>query len=383
MPALCIFAAVLLMLAAYPFETSRPSRYCSATATIDSTTEPLYTALFLGSIPMTLDNATFDAGMIDTHGVADGSEALRSGRRGRTFESCRPDFEGLPAAIETLAAGETLLVEGLPNRLYHGLPCPSKSPLWDFRRHGPVWYYQRYIAHTQSPFSSGALQLGSVIHAALELGPGKYRSHLSLIPADYVTASGGLSSGKEAKAWLADQDPDLPLASPADVATTEAILEQFFSNAAARDLYERIDQHELSAIHHRDDGHILRCRFDAKTWDGVLLDWKSCRDVRPLETWHKSVLEHGYHYQSALYSQIASAAGLSDQRLTFVAMSTTPPHQVQVVTLPERLVLRCEQWIADDLEELAARTESGNWLPASYGEVTELYIPEWAMRGDA
>jgi len=312
-----------------------------------------------------------------------GEEALRSGRRGRRFESSRPDFEGLPAAIDELAVGETLLVEGLPNRLYHGLPCPSKSPLWDFRHHGPVWYYDRHVARTQSPFSSGALQLGSVVHAALEFGPGKYRAHLSEIPADYLTASGTLSSSKEAKAWVADQDPDLPLASPADLATTEAILEQFFQNSAARNLYEQIWKHELSAIHRRDDGRLIRCRFDAVTELGTVLDWKTTRDARPLETWWKAVVEHGYAEQQVLYTDIARAAGIGHGGMIFVVMSTTPPHQVQVVTLPDSMIRRRRDWVTETLDEIEARTDADFWLPDGYGQITELKVPDWAVRGDA
>jgi hypothetical protein len=311
-----------------------------------------------------------------------GGEALRSGRRGRWFESSRPDFEGLPAAIDELAVGESLLVAGLPNRLYHRLPCPSKSPLWDFRHHGPVWFHARHVARTQSPFSSGALQLGSVVHAALELGPGKYRDHLTAIPADYLTASGSMSGSKEARAWLDDQNPDLPLASPADLATTEAILDQFFKNAAARNLYEQIAYHELSAIHRREDGRLIRCRLDAMTELGMALDWKTTRDVRPLETWWKAVIEHGYHYQQALYGQIARAACVGHGGMVFVAMSTMPPHQVQVVRLPDALVRRCEQWISEDLEEIEARTDADHWLPSGYGEIHDLFVPDWAMRGD-
>ena len=282
-----------------------------------------------------------------------------------------------------LAKGSALHVEGLPNRQYHGLPCPSKSPLWDLRHRGPVWYYERHVAHSQSPFSSGALQLGSVVHSALEFGPGSYRSRLNSIPSKYTTASGGLSSSAEAKAWAADQDPDLPFASPADLLVCEAILKQFFLNSAARELYERVQQHELSVVHHREDGHLARCRIDALTDRGELLDWKTTRDARPLKTFKSAVLDHGYHYQSALYSQIAAAAGLSDGgRITFIAMSTTPPHEVQVLTLPEPLVAQCDQWIADDLEEIEARRESEYWLPSGYGEITELQFPEWAMRGE-
>ena len=306
-------------------------------------------------------------------GVAQPGRALRSG-------DSAPD---LAATLDDLAAGHVLLVEGLPNRAYHGLPCPSKSPLYDFRRHGPVWYHARHVARTQSPFSSGALQLGSVVHTAFEHGPGKYREFLAEIPAAYLTASGGLSSGKEAKAWLADQDPDLPLASPADLATTEAILSQFFQNAAARELYEQVSQRELSGINRRDDGRLIRCRWDAMTEAGVALDYKTTRDARPLETWWKSVLEHGYAEQQVLYGEIARAAGLGDGEMLFIVLSTTPPHQVQVVRLPDELIRSRANWVAEVLDEIEARTDADFWLPDGYGEVNELTVPAWAMRGDA
>jgi hypothetical protein len=227
------------------------------------------------------------------------------------------------------------------------------------------------------------LQLGSVVHAALEFGPGKYRSRLAEIPPQHVTASGGLSANKEARAWAADQDPDLPFASPADLATTEAILDQFFRNSAARNLYEQIWKHELSAIHRRDDGRVIRCRFDAVTELGMVLDWKTTRDARPLETWWKAVVEHGYAEQQVLYTDIARSAGIGHGGMIFVVMSTTPPHQVQVVTLPDSMIRRRKDWVGEVLDEIEARHETGNWLPEGYGEVTELHVPDWAVRGDA
>ena len=292
-----------------------------------------------------------------------------------------PTLAELLAALEGLQPGQTLLVEGLPNHVYHTLPCPSKSIGWDFRYHGPVWFYERHIAHTRPAFSSAATDLGTLVHAALELGPTRYRSHLVSVPEEFRTAGGGLSSSKAAKAWRDEQGPDAIVASEENLAIVEAILSQFFSNAMARDLYEDIWKHELSAFYRRPDGHLIRCRYDAVTHGGVLLDWKSCRDARPLESWWRGCLDHGYHYASAWYSQIAAAAGLSDQRLTFVACSTTPSHQVQVCELPEPLVAMCEQWITDDLDEIEARKESGHWLPSGYGEINVLQFPEWAFKG--
>ena len=92
------------------------------------------------------------------------SDALRSGRRGRTFESCRPDYEGEPVV------GSPLIIEGLPNEKYHQLPEPSKSPLWAFRRHGPVWYRDTFVVRSQSPYSSASLARGTLVHLVFELG---------------------------------------------------------------------------------------------------------------------------------------------------------------------------------------------------------------------
>jgi hypothetical protein len=283
-----------------------------------------------------------------------------------------------------LAAGETLRVAGLPNRLYHGLPCPSKSSLWDLRARGPAWYAARHVHRTQCPYSSGAMQLGTILHLALERGPSIYRESLTEIPAGFITAGGSLSSAKPARDWAADQDPDRPFASPADLTITDLMVEEFFRNTAARDLYERIAAHELSVVHRRQDGHVVRVRIDALTDCGMLLDWKTFRDARPRETFGKAAAHHGYQYQSALYSQAAWAAGVSNGgRITFVVLSTTAPYEVQVLTLPERAVLAAEQWITEDLDEVADRTAADNWLPSGYGEINEVSMPEWAIRGRA
>ncbi len=301
--------------------------------------------------------------------------ALRSGRRGRTFESCRPDFADLAPSV-----GEPLILRGLSNEAYHSRPEHSKSPLWAFRRHGPVWYYEQYIARSHAPFASDSLARGTLVHLVFELGWPEFQRRVVRVPAEYCTATGTLSAGKEAKAWLADQPSDAILLTPADEAVINGIWKQANDNAAVREVIDSVEESELSVCWLREDGHALRCRFDAITSDGRLIDWKTTREARPLESWWKTALEHGYHYQQSLYEQGALEAGISDQPMTFVVLSTTPPYQVQAVTLPHQLVARCDQWITDDLEEIALRTEMGNFLPEGYGKTHEIVFPEWALR---
>jgi hypothetical protein len=246
-----------------------------------------------------------------------------------------------------------------------------------------VWFYEQFVARSHPPFASAALQRGTNVHLVFELGEPEFRRRAVLVPEKFCTATGTLSSGKEAKSWLADQPADAILLTPADDAVITGIWKQAMDNAAVREIVEGIEYHELSVRVKRTDGHGLRCRIDAFHRDGRLIDWKTCRNAHPLDDWWKTVLDMGYHYQAALYQSVAVESGISDREMTFVALSTTPPYEVQAVTLPAQLVERCHQWITDDLNEIALRKEMNNWFPAFYGEVTELKFPEWALRGDA
>ncbi len=280
-----------------------------------------------------------------------------------------------------LDVADPQIIRGLPNDIYHRRKELSKSPAWAFRHHGPVWFYEQYVARTGTPFTSDALARGTLIHLVFELGYEAFWAAAVRIPEPYLTSNGSLSQGKEAKAWRADQPADAVLVSPADAAVIDGIWRQAQDNSIVRDLIERQEEHELSVIGNI-AGHPARCRIDMLTHDGQMVDWKTCRDARPLETWFKTVLEHGYHYQSAWYEHLAEQAGLSDRPMVFVALSTVPSYQVQAVTLPRELVARCHEWIAADLDEIALRTEMGNWLPDGYGEITELKFPGWALKED-
>lgn len=285
------------------------------------------------------------------------------------------------ARANSLAVGEAFVLRDLPNEDYHSLPILSKSPAWDFHRHGPRWFQQTRITRTQPAYGSQAMQDGSLVHLALEVTPPVYRAKRTVIPEEYQTATGGMSQSKSAKAWRADQPPDALLVSPASDALVEAILAEAFTNPAFVALYERVAERELSVFGRRPDGHLSRCRYDAITEDGIALDYKTTRDARPLETWIKAVIDHGYHFQQSWYQTLGILAGVvSDEPLHFITLSTTAPYQVQVVTLPAALVDPQDALITRVLDEIAARTETDYWSPDGYGEVRELAVPAWALR---
>jgi len=303
-----------------------------------------------------------------------------SGRSSVWLERYVRDVEVAASEQATATVGNPLILRGLPNAVYHARREYSKSPLWAFRHHGPVWFHEQYIARSHSAYTSTSLARGTLVHLFFELGEAEFKRRAVAVPERFVTSSGTLSSSKDAKAFFADHPADAILVCPADAAVIAGIWQQALANAAVREIIESICEHELSCVWKREDGHELRCRFDAITHDGRLIDWKTTREARPLESWQSTVIEHGYHYQDALYQEGAQACGISDQPLTFVCLSTTPSYQVQAVTLPARLVDPCHDQITEDLEEIALRKEMNNWLPDGYGEVRELVFPEWAYR---
>jgi len=303
------------------------------------------------------------------------SDALRSGRRGRTFESCRPDYEGEPAAA--------VVVAGESNADYHGdREHWSTSQLKDYDR-GVAWFHRRHILRIEGSYSSDALQYGTLFHTCMELGPEDFWARASEVPPQYCTASGAISAGVEARKWRADLPSDALLISPADADMLRKQLEQFFANAAVAELYSRIQQHEISIRWTRGDLFKLRCRPDAVLDDGRLIDFKTTSEPRILRNWWKSAVEFGYGLQAAVYGEGSVLAGLSDEPMVFIVVSTKSPFDVQAVTLPSEFVDAGRRRMQRIITEIQQRMEMDHWLPEGFGEVVELSMPSHALRGDA
>jgi hypothetical protein len=122
----------------------------------------------------------------------------------------------------------------------------------------------------------------------------------------------------------------------------------------------------------------LKCRPDAATHD-VLWDLKTTREVQPLESFWKSVVDFGYGFQAVLYLEGARALGLDVRDFVFLITSTVPPYACHAVTLPKPFLDRSRRLLRQTIAELQARLELDHWLPEDSGQVTELFIPERYM----
>jgi len=266
---------------------------------------------------------------------------------------------------------------GESNDAYHAnethRSCSRAKTLLD----SPVLYYQRYIAKTLPPFSSSATDHGTLMHMWMEFGD-DFLERLVVPPSEKLTATGLV--GKEAQKWAENEAPTGAIVvPPKERAQLLAEINAIKANPAAAELMASIAEHEISAYWTDADGNNLKCRFDALTSDGLALDLKTTREADILCGFWKSVIDFKYHLQDAWYRRGMEACGMEPAPLRFIVISTSLPHDCQVVTLPDAVVAEGQRLMDKALADLRLRESLDWWLPDTHGEVVELSFPAHAL----
>jgi hypothetical protein len=239
-------------------------------------------------------------------------------------------------------------------------------------------YYGRYVARTIPQQSSDALEHGSLLHSWFEQGDA-FLDSLAVPPEDKLTPTGQV--GKSALEWAKNEaGPDATVVSPKLARQLRLEAEAIRRHPAARELMSRIVERELSVRWETADGHLLRCRFDALTSDGIVVDLKTTREADILANFWKSALDFRYGFSEAWYRAGMEACGLLERPIHYIVISTSLPHDVQVVTLPEQVVEQGREQMVRALADLRLRESLDWWLPESHGEVVELPFPAHALR---
>ena len=277
------------------------------------------------------------------------------------------------------------MTHGEPIGEYHSdHPCLGSSQLRDYLT-CPRLFWTRHCTTAEPYKSSPAMDKGTLVHSMLEsLDPAGWFSRCEIIPDGHITASGALSTKADTKAWLTDRDQEKTWLTPEDDAFLSAVLAEFSLNTAAKSLLESVSRTEVSIRWTRDSGDALRCRPDALTEDGQVIDWKTTRYERPVEQWHKSCADFLYHVSDALYSEGTELAGLKDADLplVYVLISTSARPTVQCVRMPPPLRSLGKQLLEKALQEIAVRKSFGGWEPAHYGSIVDLPVPAWVLRSE-
>lgn len=240
-------------------------------------------------------------------------------------------------------------------------------------------YWRRYLAPTPLPSpTSTSLEFGTLLHQWFEEGDALL-GRLASPPPQFLTATGLV--GKEGKKWAAENLPaGGQLVSPSVMDQLRQAIDAVRGNQAATRLMDRVVHREAS-VRWTHLGHKLRCRFDQVTSDGLVVDLKTTSDADILHDWWRSVLKWKYHFSEAWYRCGAQACGLPDQPLRYIVVSTVPPHDCHVVTLPWDVVAEGRRLMDAALTDLQVREDLGWWDHESHGEEVELTFPSYATRG--
>lgn len=270
--------------------------------------------------------------------------------------------------------GAVVVRRGESNSDYHGCPVTvSKSGYWCHHSDGAAAFHARYIARTAPPYESAALSHGTLLHLWLELGDAFWQEVVAP-PDELLTATQAI--GKEAKAWAAENAPNAQLVSPKELRQLRAEVRSIEENRAAAGLIDpdRVADRELS-VRFNIDGFPSRCRPDVLTKDGIVVDLKTTRETGLYKNWWKAVLNYGYHAQDWLYQRGIEAMGLEPQPLHFIVVSTVPPHECLVCTLPPSLTSKGGEAIRSSIADIRLRLDLDCWVPDQHGEVVELPVP--------
>jgi len=286
--------------------------------------------------------------------------------------ACRP---GLDAYKKLVRAVDIRRAES--NADYHAdethRSCSRVKTLLD----SPALYQQRYISRTLPPYQSSALDHGTLMHRWLEEGAAFLETLISP-PTATLTATGLV--GKEAEKWAKSEAPaGSTVVGPKERAQILAEVAAILANPAAAGLIGAITEREISIRWETADGHRLKCRADAVT-DDCFIDLKTTRDADILSDWWRSCLTFKYHLQCAWYMRGMEAFGMPPTPLRFIVISTSLPHDCQVVTLPPAVIAEGARLMDVALADLRLREDLDWWLPDQHGEVVELPFPAHALR---
>jgi len=252
----------------------------------------------------------------------------------------------------------------MPNDVYHASAGISKSGL-DLISRSPAHYF---LAPTKEPTRN--MILGSATHSAI-LEPEKFASDYLLLR---DIKDRRASAYKEA---IKAHNPDYVLTEPeADRVT--GMQESISTNSLLKSLIDEIKYTEVSLFLNR-NGVTYKCRFDAITKNGSILDLKTTQDAR-FEAFSRSIFNYRYHVQAAYYSDLFEAAAGAQADFIFLAVESEPPHASKVYRLDSISMEIGREAYKNDLEVYKQCFKSNLWPAYEQNNEPDLIaLPEWAI----
>lgn len=257
----------------------------------------------------------------------------------------------------------------LSNAEYHSMPAVSKSQL-DHVRRAPAVYKWRLENKTPP---TPAMILGTLTHTAV-LEPDRFEHEVMVAPKIDRRTSAGKAEWEAFQ--IAAEGKTLIDADELD--RLRAIRAAVHAHPSAAKALAQIDAVEQSIFWKDPESGIdCRCRPDAVTTAGVIVDLKTTKDASP-DGFARSIAGYRYHVQAAFYSDgMEALTGTPPKGFVFIAVETEPPHLVAVYVASAAMVLRGRADYRADLATLGECLATDTWPGYSASPLT-LDLPKWA-----
>lgn len=277
-----------------------------------------------------------------------------------------------PASLPCPAPG---VYPGTPIDTYHKWSCASNSRLSKLLR-SPA-HLKAYLNEPQD--DTAALIMGRAAHSAI-LEPELFAKMYTKAPADLDRRT---KIGKQTWDDLISQFGEGFVLKADDFTAACMMRQSVRSHPSASKLLQGDGEVEFSIVwdaRYADDG-VVRCkaRLDrhATVADRrVIVDVKTTRDASR-RAFEKSIFEHGYHRQGALYLDAAQAAGIDAQDYVIIAVEKEAPFAAAVYRLTEGAIEAGREQITRLLRDYAMCETLGEW-PAYAPEVQDIALPAYA-----
>lgn len=256
-------------------------------------------------------------------------------------------------------------ISGMPNEAYHAAPGISKSGLDKIAR-SPAHYKFAPLKDVSRHFV-----IGRAVHAAI-LEP-------ELFIKDYVLLRDVTDRRSSAYREAIKNHPEEYVLTGKEADYVVGMQESVHSVERVKKLIDDIQYTELSLFVTDTQGTLMKCRFDAITKSGLILDLKSTQDARVRE-FSRSIFNYRYHVQDAFYSDLFTAATSHRAEFIFIAVESEPPHATVPYVLDDISREIGQSDYHKDLIRYAECEKTNDWPAYEQTADRELIaLPEWAI----
>lgn len=250
---------------------------------------------------------------------------------------------------------------------YHARPEVSNS-LLGFLKKSPAHY--KAFLDGDLVFSSDAMDLGSMVHAAI-LEPDFFAQMYAVGP----------DAAKNTTLWKnAQSASSRTLIKPDDMAKIMRMRDAVLHHHLARKIIDGAEI-EMSGFW-TDPATDVKCRFRPdiikKSDRGIVLaDLKTTRDASP-DGFAKSVVNYSYYRQAAFYLDgYEACTGDTPSDFIFIAVETEPPYICETYCLPHEAIAKGRQEYSDLLFTLDECIRLDRWPGYSSSGLVEIEMPKW------